>query len=156
MIRFMTVWLPSYVSNIMKVQLKILLSYLFGYVDIVVEGYYIERFINLCTSKNIFLWKLNRKKSTILHVRVKRQDFKKLRSICKKTGCKMKIEQKKGGSFVLQQYKKRKIFVGLLLLIFLAIISLSNFVWNIEIRGNQTIASDEILQIAKNNGLSFG
>ena len=48
--------------------IKILLKYILGYVRISVEGYYIERFINLCTSKNIFLWKLNRKKSTILHI----------------------------------------------------------------------------------------
>lgn len=137
-------------------QLKILRSYLSGYVNIVVEGYYIERFINLCTSKNIFLWKLNREKATILYARVSRKDFKQLRSICKKTGCKMKIKQKKGLSFVLQQYRKRKIFAGLLLIIVFVIIVLSNFVWNIEVTGNQTIGTEEILQVAKENGLNIG
>lgn len=137
-------------------QLKILLSYLFGFVDIVVEGYYIERFLNLCTSKNIFLWKLNRQKATILNARVGRKDFRRLRNVCKKTGCKMKIQKKKGFSFILHQYKKRKIFAGLLLLIVFVIITLSNFVWNIEVTGNETIAQDDILQVAKDNGLSIG
>ena len=71
------------------------MSYVYGYVDIEVEGYYIERFINICASKGIYLWKTKRNKSTILCARIKREDFKKLRAICKKTQCKMKIRNKK-------------------------------------------------------------
>lgn len=137
-------------------QLEILLGYLSGYVDIVVEGYYIERFMNLCTSKGIFLWKIDRKRATILHARVRRQEFKRLKGVCRKTGCKMKIENKKGISFILQHYKKRKVFAILLLTIFLSIIAFSNFVWNIEVIGNDTIPSEEILQVAKESGLNIG
>lgn len=137
-------------------QLKVLLAYLSGYVDIFVEGYYIERFINLCMNKSIFLWKLNREKATILHARVRRQDFKKLKSICRKTGCKMKIEHKKGVSFTLHQYKKRKIFIGLLIAIILLVVTFSNFVWNIEVTGNTTINTEEILQVARENELDIG
>lgn len=88
--------------------LTILMSYVYGYVDIEVEGYYIERFINICASKGIYLWKIKRNKSTILCARIKREDFKKLRAICKKTQCKMKIRNKNGVSFVLGRYKKEK------------------------------------------------
>lgn len=137
-------------------QFKILISYVLGFVDIVVEGYYIERFINICASKNIFLWNLKRDKDTILYARVGRQDFKKLREVCRKTQCKMKINHKKGISFLLNQYKKRKIFACLLIFIVLFIITLSNFVWNIEITGNSTIPSNEILQIANDEGLKIG
>ncbi len=31
--------------------IKILLKYILGYVRITVEGYYIERFINICTTR---------------------------------------------------------------------------------------------------------
>lgn len=92
-------------------QFKILVNYILGFVDIVVEGYYIERFINICTNKQIFLWNLKRDKDTILYARVGIKDFKKLKNICRKTQCKMKINHKKGVPFVLHQYKKRKIFV---------------------------------------------
>lgn len=137
-------------------QLRILVNHILGFVDIVVEGYYIERFINICATKNIFLWNLRRDKSTILYARVSRKDFKKLRNICKKTQCKMKINHKRGFSFVLQQYKKRKVFVGLLIVILFIIIALSNFIWNIEVSGNETISKEEILQIAKENGIDIG
>ena len=137
-------------------QLKILANYILGFVDIVVEGYYIERFINICATKNIFLWNLKIDKSTILYARVGRQDFKKLKNVCKKTQCKMKINHKKGLSFVLHQYKKRKVFVVLLVFILLTVIALSNFIWNIEVTGNDTIKEEEILQVAKESGLSIG
>ena len=35
--------------------IKILLKYILGYVRITVEGYYIERFINICHNNNILL-----------------------------------------------------------------------------------------------------
>ena len=132
------------------------MSYVYGYVDIEVEGYYIERFINICASKGIYLWKIKRNKSTILCARIKREDFKKLRAICKKTQCKMKIRNKNGVSFVLGRYKKRKIFVIFLFIILFVIIGLSNFIWNIEITGSDGINSSEILEIAKENGLDIG
>ena len=136
--------------------LNILLSYIYGYVDIEVEGYYIERFINICASKRIYLWKINRSKSTILYARIKREDFKKLRGICKKTQCKLKVKNKKGISFKLNQYKKRKVFVLFLFIILFIIIALSNFVWNIEITGNSKISSEDILSIVRENGLDIG
>lgn len=137
-------------------QWKILINYVLGFVDIVVEGYYIERFINICASKSIFLWNLKREKSTILHARVGIRDFKRLKSVCKKTQCKMKIDNKKGVPFILNKYKKRKLFIGLLIFVFLGIIALSNFIWNIDVVGNQSISKEEILQVVKDGGFNIG
>ena len=57
------------------------LQYLAGYVDITVEGYYIEKFINICTNKNISLWNLKRENSIILHASIQVSDFKSLKKI---------------------------------------------------------------------------
>ena len=40
--------------------IKLLIQIILGYVRIEVEGYYIERFINLCTNRKIFTWNLKR------------------------------------------------------------------------------------------------
>ena len=58
---------------------KILLAYILGYVNIEVEGYFIERFINICNSKKIFLWNMKRKHSTIIRVNIGIRDFKKIK-----------------------------------------------------------------------------
>ena len=127
-----------------------------GYVDIIVEGYYIERFINICNSKQIFLWNIKRENSITLYTSIDAKKFKELKQICKKTKCKVKIENKKGLPFVLRKYKKRKIFLILLLIIILAIVILSRFIWNIEVKGNVDISKEEILQLVGNEGLSIG
>ena len=35
---------------------KILIFYILGYLNIEVEGIFVERFINICKSKGILLW----------------------------------------------------------------------------------------------------
>lgn len=136
--------------------LKIWLNYLIGYVNIKVESYFLERFINICISKNILLWNIKRKKSSILYANISIKDYKKLKQIAKKTKSKIKIENKKGLPFILHKYRKRKIFLGLLIIIILGLIATSNFIWNIEIRGNIEIPKDEIIAELKQEGLKLG
>lgn len=133
-----------------------ILQYIEGYVDIVVEGYYIERFINICSTKQIILWNLKRVDSITINASIKISDFKKLKQICKKTKCKVKIKNKKGLPFIIRKYKKRKVFIGFLIFIVLAIISLSNFVWNIEVEGAVNINPQEIIDVAKEEGIDIG
>ena len=133
-----------------------ILQYMNGYVDIVIEGYYIERFINICNTKNILLWNIKKENSIVLHASVEVKDFKSLKTICKKTKCKMKIEKKKGFPFLVRKYRKRKVFIGLLLCIIIFIFALSNFIWNIEVEGNTDISKEEILALASEEGLSIG
>lgn len=135
---------------------KILLNYIFGYVNISVEGYFIERFINICISKNVLLWNSKRKKSSFLYTNIGMRDFKKIKEIAKITKCRVKIQRKRGLPFLLNRYKKRKIFVISLAIILLLIFGTSNFVWNIEIIGNNTIETSEIMQDLNENGLKTG
>jgi len=50
---------------------KILLRYILGYVNISFEGYYIERFINVCIAKGIFLWNVKIEPSSLAHANVR-------------------------------------------------------------------------------------
>ena len=136
--------------------LKILLNYILGYVNIKVEGFFIERFINICISKKILLWNIKRKKSTIMYANIGINDYKKLKPIAKKTKSKISIQNKKGLPFVVHKYRKRKIFVGLLAVIFIALFVMSKFIWNIEIKGNNQIPKAEILEELNKQGLKIG
>ena len=135
---------------------KVLLCYFLGYLEIEVEGYFIEKFINNCLKSSVFLWNIKRKKSTIMTCNIGIKDFKKVRKILKKTKCKAKIEKKRGLPFIFNKYKKRKIFVLIILIIAIAIIILSNFVWNIQIEGTETIDNKELIDTLKQEGLSIG
>lgn len=135
---------------------KIILNYILGYVNILVEGYFVEKFINICNKQKIFLWNLKRSKTTIIYTNVSIKDFKKLKPIAQKTKCKIKIKSKKGLPFIFNKYKKRKIFVIGLAMVLITIFTLSKFIWNIEVIGNEKINDDKIIQIANENNLKIG
>lgn len=136
--------------------IKILFNYIIGYIRISIEGYYIERFINICRNNKIAIWKLKRDKNVKLELNVGIRDLRKLKKILKQTQCKMKILRKRGLPFLFNKYRKRKIFFAFLLLIIILLAITSNFVWNIEVitEDNETI--DNIYQDVVNSGLSIG
>ena len=136
--------------------LKIWLNYIIGYVNIKVESYFLERFINICISKKILLWNIKREKSSILYASISIKDYKRLKGIVKKTKSKIKIESKKGLPFILHKYRKRKIFFVFLVLIFLGLVVTSNFIWNVEIIGNIEISKEEIIEVLNEQGLKIG
>ena len=136
--------------------IKMLIGYIVGYVRIVVEGYYIERFINLCTSQKIAIWSLKREKNVKLFLNVGIHDFKKLIPIARKVQCKVKIQKKKGIPFILNRYKKRKIFLALFLVIVTLLFISSNFVWNVEIREENNLEIENIMQDLEEQGLKPG
>lgn len=133
--------------------IKILKSYMQGYVRIIIEGYFIEKVINMCSKNGILLWNSNRKKSILLETNINIKDFKKITKFIKQCKCKVKIKQKKGLPFIFNKYKKRKIFFIFLCLIVIGIMLLSNFVWNIDIVGNENISKEELIEYLKENGL---
>ena len=136
--------------------LKIFFNYIFGYVRISIEGYYIERFINICTSKKIVIWNLKREAGIKLFFNAGINEFRELCKIAKKTQCKIKIEDKKGIPFILHRYKKRKIFAGFLLAIIVVIAISSNFIWNIQIEAQDDEEFENIEKDLEEVGLKVG
>lgn len=136
--------------------IKILLSYILGYIRVSAEGYYIEKFINICTNKKIIIWNLKRDKNVKLHFNVRIDDFKEITKIAKKIKCKIKIEKKKGLPFLLNRYKKRKLFAIFIIVIISIVIGLSNFIWNIEIKEESGQELEGIYQDIIDAGLNTG
>lgn len=136
--------------------IKVLTSFIFGYVEINIEGLFIERFINTCISKGILLWNIKRERTTILKCNVSIKNFRKIVKIAKQTKCRLKIINKKGLPFIFNKYRKRKIFVVAFVLVICALLYSSNFIWNIEISGIKNINAQEITQILKEEGIEIG
>lgn len=135
---------------------KILLNYIVGYINTEIEGYYIERFINTCMKNDIFLWGIKRKMSTLVFAKVGADDLEKAKQIAEKHQCRITVKSQKGIPFLIEKYKKRKVFFIALIVLAIALFTLSKFVWNIEINGTEKIEEAEILQEVKDNGLKIG
>ena len=136
--------------------IAILQRLILGYVRVEVEGYYIERFINICHNKKVLIWNLKKEKGIKLFLNIGIKDFKSLKPISRRTNCKIKIKRKNGIPFILHKYEKRKIFAIFLIIIAIFIYTSSKYVWNIEIKVKDNLQIEKIEEDLANLGLKKG
>jgi len=127
-----------------------------GYVRVEVEGFFIQRFINLCISKGIFLDNVKHKNKSKIICKIDKNDFKKVCKIAKQTKCKIEIKKKGGIPFFVHKYRKRKIFLIMFSIFIILCFSITRFIWNIDIIGVDDIKQGEILKILANNEIKIG
>lgn len=131
-------------------------NYIRGYVIIIVEGYFLEKFMNICTHRQIYLWDVERQKNSRMMLKVSIRGFKLLRPVARKTRCRVRIVRKKGLPFIFNRYKKRKAFVAGAVLFIFAIYLLTMFIWAIEITGNNSVSTAAILENLAEKGVKTG
>ena len=131
-------------------------NYIKGYVIIIVEGYFLEKFINICTHRNIRLWNVRWQKNSSVSMKLSISDFKDIRPVVKKTKCKVHIAKKRGLPFILNRYKSRKAFVVGSAVCIIVFFLISSFVWDISITGNTNVSSEFIQERLEENGVKIG
>ena len=136
--------------------IQILFKYIIGYIRVSLEGYFVERFINICRNCKILIWNIKKIDGIKVELNVGIKDFKELIKIAKKTQCKIKIKAKSGLPFIFHKYRRRKIFICLLLIIFLLIGFSTRFIWNIEIIVQDCENLENIEEDLYNSGLIVG
>ncbi len=114
-------------------------NYIRGYVIIVVEGYFLEKFINICIHREIYLWDIKRLKDEKMLCKISVNGFRALRPIAKKSKSRVKIYKRVGIPFILNRYRHRKAFLVGAVIFIAAIYIMSSFVWSIEITGNNKL-----------------
>lgn len=127
-----------------------------GILEVEIQGFFTERFINLCKINNIKIWNIKTVVSGIVRFSISIKDFKKLKGIARKTKCKVKIIKKQGLYFNMFRYRKRKLAYILIILLICACVFSTTFVWNIEVVGNNTIDTNVVVEELKNAGLYVG
>lgn len=131
------------------------LQYFKGYLHIRISGNSVERFINLCANKNIYLWNLVAGINSY-DANIRLADFKKLKPIVRKTNTKVIITERIGFPFFIAKYKFRRLFfIGIILCISL-ILYFSTLIWNINFQGNFTNSTEELIYFLKQNEVYVG
>lgn len=128
-------------------------KFLNGYVIVTVEGFFLEKFTNLCAINSLPFWNIKRYGNAKMVGRTTIKGFKQMRFQAKKCGCRVSIGKKRGTPFFLHRYRKRKIFV-IGFLIFLVCIKVAGmFVWSVNITGNENVSKQEILEVLNKLGV---
>lgn len=131
-------------------------NYFRGYVTIKVEGLALERFINMCIARGIYLWDIKRIDYTTLEAKIGAKGFKELRKIIRRAGCRVSIHKKNGYPFWVHKLKKRKMLLVGAFFCFLLLIFTSTFIFSVEVVGNEKIEKKEIISNLSTLGLKPG
>ena len=132
-----------------------LFKYIFGYVIFNGTGGFVERFINLCAIRRITLWDVSLHDNTI-RAKIRTKDFRKLRSIARKTGVRINITDKCGLPFYLRNHKDRVgLLIGACMFIFFMTV-MNTMVWCIHTENSEKFSRQQILEAADNAGLHYG
>lgn len=132
-----------------------LYRFLMGYVTVLFSGDFCEKILNLTAKNRITLWNSRLTKKGI-ESNLLAKDFKRLRAIIRKSEIKVHILKRKGLPFKTSKYNKR---LGLLIgaVIFMSFLKvMSGFIWVIDINGNETVSSSQILSACKEIGIKEG
>ena len=135
---------------------KFILNYILGFYIIQVDGFYIERFINICLKENIFLWGIVRKKSSLITAKIGMYDYERAKEIARNCQTIVEIKRKIGLRFVIEKYKNRKAFFITVIIACIAIFTLSKFVWKVEINSDADINKNEIREELQKEGVKIG
>lgn len=132
-----------------------LLKYLRGYVRIKVWGFSPERFMNLCSNKNILLWDI-KKEGEVYYMCISLKGFWGLRPIARKTGTRVAVLNRCGLPFFIPRLLSRKIFIlGFAAAVFFWFWT-SLYVWDISLTGNFTITEDVFNDFLEQQGIHVG
>lgn len=130
-------------------------NFLRGYVLIKITGTNIERFLNLTSYNNIYIWDIE-PKGSYMTMKMSIKGFKKIKPYAKKAGCRFKILNRYGYPFFIYKYRKRYLFSTGIFIFLLILYFLSSFIWLIDIVGNSTLSDTEILNALKENKIYIG
>ena len=127
-----------------------------GTIIVQIEGFFIERFLNLCKTQNIEIYDIKYITAGLITFKTSLNKFNDIRKVAEKTRCKAKIKKRKGIYFVLFRYKKRRMFFFLFIAAVIFFIALSTFVLQINITGNSKVSEKEILDILRKADVYVG
>lgn len=130
-----------------------LISFIRGYVNIIVDGYFTERFINMCVNSDILLWDIKRLGENRIVAKIMPGDFHKIRNAARKTKSTVRISEKKGLPFLMFRYRKRKIAVVGIVICFAMFAFFSSHVMGIDITGNERVSKEKIITSLKDFGI---
>lgn len=109
--------------------------------------------INEFAKEQIEIWDVTPLSEGKMRVSLYLSDFFSIRPLLKKTSCRMHIVKRTGVPFLWTYIFRRKLFAAGIIIFIVALFALSSLVWDVEVRGNVNIATEDVLIAAKEEGL---
>lgn len=127
-----------------------------GYICVCVRGRQVNRFLNLCSRNGIHLWRITYDMEQSLRANLRLRDFYDIKPYLRKTKTRMRIISKKGFPFWCHRHPRLKWFFCICFCLMCVGFYSSNFVWNIEVKGNAKVSTQDIMECLQENAVEVG
>ncbi len=127
-----------------------------GYVRIELWGYSPERFLNLCTARNIDIWDIRCNSKGRYECCLTVPGFKQIKPLVRKAGVRLSIKSRFGLPFFIYRNRKRGWYGAGIGAFFLFLCVMSLFIWDIRIEGERQYTQDTLLRFLKTMQVESG
>ena len=132
------------------------LELLRGWAEISVTGAQPELFLNICAARGIELTDCRPVSPTELRCTVARRRLAAAGRCAERAQCELKVRRRRGASYVLGRVRRRYFLLGGLMCVLLLLGASSMYVWDIDVVGNESVSTSEILNALEQCGVGIG
>lgn len=136
--------------------MKSVINLLRGVVRVRVQGMFPERLLNLCAQRGISFWGVEWEDEHTLCLSLLRRERRRLAELGERAGCSVEVDSRHGLPFFLGRFRKRYAFLAGFTLSLAAVLVLSNVVFTVQVSGNETVPTAQILGELRRLGLRPG
>lgn len=136
--------------------MKSIVNLLRGILELTIQGPFPERLLNLCAQQGVTFWGLQWEDEHTFSLEIRRCDRKKLIELAQRVGCEVTQGGSRGLPFFLGRFRKRYTFLVGFALSLAAVCILSNFIFTIQVTGNERVPTAQILGELRRLGLRPG
>lgn len=129
---------------------------IFGTLTIQIHGKNATRFLSLCVKRNIPLWNIEYFDDYTYQFGIYLDDYLLVKPICRKTHTHLKLVHKMGGPVFYMKYHMRIVFLIAFVFTVIAVSSLTNYIWKVDICGNSFITNEKLYAYLKEEGYGYG
>ena len=115
-----------------------------------------QRCINRFLKYGVAFSRLEQPEDCILRCEILKRDLPVARQAVRQTMCELTVLQQRGFGQEFQGLLRRPVLLVSALLLALAVVILPNFIWTMEVEGNEEIPAEKILQELEDLGVHFG
>ena len=133
-----------------------LINFMRGSVRLEVTGAFPERFLNLCAQRGVQFWGVEWREDRVLRITVTRRDLRRAEALGERVLCDVVRLSPSGVPYFLRRFRHRYAFLVGLALSMAAVCVLSRFVLTVEVVGNETVSTAQILTELRRQGVRPG
>ncbi len=131
-------------------------NWLFGYVELLLTGNELPRFLRLCSNKGLLVWDVCYKEYDEMVLCMGKRDVFLARDALRKTRTHIRVLKRYGFPFYFFRYRKKAVYFVCISAAVLALLFLSGYIWSIDIVGNSYLSEERLHSYLEEHSCGIG